>query len=477
MTAGEELERALDAPAEVRWGLGRHCWAWAGVGVLLAGAAGAQGQWSVVLAFNAALTVAVVWDAARLGQTALRVSRRLPGRLGKGEAHEVAVEVDNRSGRRLRVRIRDDVPLDCAVEPQEHSLRLSGHERRQVSHVLTPLERGPQRFGDVHLELQSALGLGAARLRYPAACEVRVVPASTLPRRRAFAGPRQQLGEVRLKRTRRQQGRGELEMLREFVAGDELRDVDWKATARRNRPITRVYQQERSQFVWLILDASRAMATQLSDAADPEPAAVEHSPQAEDAARAERPTRTKLDAGLDAALTLARHALAAGDQVGAVAFADGALCLVPPGRGQPQYRRLLDALYAVRARPTHLDLRGLVTLLEHHAKRRALLVLFTDLEEESHVAPLWEHAPILRRRHLPVCVSLDDMQAGLLADAPSGQPEDAYIRAAAADVLHDRDQLKARLHKRGLSVVEATQSGLPGAALAKYLEVKANQWL
>lgn len=247
-------------------------------------------------------------------------------------------------------------------------------------------------------------------------------------------------------------GGGELEQLREYVHGDPFRDLDWKSSAKRHRPITRVLQQERSQQVVLAIDAGRMMASRVGEG-------------------------TKLDHAIHAALLLAYVALRQGDRVGLVVFERDVRAFVPPGSGPAHYRRLLEAVFDVNAELVHTDLRLFVDFVRTRVRKRALIVLFSDLLDEVHAMPLAKHAAVLRRKHLPVCVSMHDPMADSLASAEVRREHDAYVRAAAADLLAERSLVKAHLRAAGVAIVEAPPGELAVATLSRYLELKARHAL
>jgi uncharacterized protein (DUF58 family) len=235
--------------------------------------------------------------------------------------------------------------------------------------------------------------------------------------------------------------------LREYVPGDSFRELDWKASAKRLRPITRVHGAEHSHTVILALDAGRSMSTRAGEL-------------------------TKLDHAIHAALLLTWAALRAGDRVGVIVFADEVLAFVPPARGRAQYVRVLDSLFAVQARPSYVDFRLLAELLRARVPKRALLVLFSDLLDEAQAQPLLAAAPRLRGKHVPLCVTMTDEVAVALADASPKALHGVHERAAAADLLAERDALKLQLTRSGVGIVEAPAAQLAVATVNRYLDIK-----
>jgi uncharacterized protein (DUF58 family) len=186
---------------------------------------------------------------------------------------------------------------------------------------------------------------------------------------------------------------------------------------------------------------------------------------------------TKLDHAINAALLLAWVALRHGDRVGLVVFAEDVKTFVPANRGPAQYRALLEALYAVEATMAYVDFRRFVEFIKIRVPRRSLIVMFSDLLDDTHAMPLAEHLAMLRGKHLPVCVTMEDAVAERLAAKPAESDDDAYQRAAAADLLADRAAVKAHLRKGGVSLVEGPAGELAIGAVNRYLEIKARNLL
>jgi len=404
------------------------------------------------LAYDAVLLVGAAVEARRLAKDTPSVERRMDARLVLGVPNRITLKLHNPSKRRLRVVVRDDLPPGWVSDPEETVVVLPPYARREVSYTVVPSRRGKFEFGDVHLRLEGAARLGAAVVRVEAGEEARVYPNVLGPRRYEIAA---RLGDLRyegFRNIRRAGGGGEFDQLREYVRGDPYRDLDWKSTAKRLRPVTRVYQQEKSQQVLIAIDAGRMMATRLGEI-------------------------SKLDHAINAALLLAYVALRQGDRVGLVVFADVVKSFVAPGRGPGQYRKLLEALYQVEAQVTYVDFRRLVEFVRIRVPRRALLVMFSDLLDETHARPLVEHAALLRKKHLPVCVTMHDPVAGDLAAREANRVDEVYRRAAAADVIAERESLKAHLRKSAVGLVEAPPGELSVATVNRYLEIKAKHQL
>lgn len=432
--------------------LGTRAFLWLSLGIWAALLAPPGLAFWCVLICNALLFALFLDDAARLGRARLHVTRELPSHLRMGSLGQMKLAVHNESAITLRVTLEEDPPDSVRLYPYTARLRLPPGARAEFALEVLPLARGTARFGPVTARLESRLGMAARIRRCTRPDTLRVLPDEPTDRDLDKVR-RNELGSLAQRLRRAPQG-GELESLRDYVEADPLRSVDWKATARRHRPVTRLYRPERSQTLWIVLDASRTMATAIGTAGRGD---IE---------------KTRFDVAVETALSLADAALRAGDQVGALVYGDGRKRLVPPARGRSQFRRLLDALTDAQPAAVPLHVRGLLAELELRARKRALVVILTDLENETHAQALCAHAHVLTRRHLTMCVSLLDAHTRARAHSPPGSDFDVYQRAAAIDLLHEREELRMRLEKRGVMVLEADVRGLARRLLDHYLQVK-----
>jgi uncharacterized protein (DUF58 family) len=421
--------------------------------LVLAGPAGGLGA----LAIDTA-AVLVSYAAARgLAHAGVRAERLTDGRWVLGARHIVILRLTNPSDRPLRVTVRDDLPEGFSAEPAEHVVELPPHAQRDVRYDVVPPARGDHALGNVHLKIEGGLRLGAALVEQPLAGTHRVYPNVLGGRRRELASRVIDLRRSGLRNVRLSGGGGEFAQLREYVQGDPPRDFDWKATAKRQRPVTKVREHERAQSVVLAIDAGRMMAAALTEGGP----------------NTGRVPMTKLDHALNAALLTAHVALRSGDRVGLIVFADDVRLFVPPARGLGQYRRLLDATYRVKAELAFVDFRRLAEFVKLRVPKRSLLVVLTDLLDEAHAMPLAREAKVLGRKHLLVCVSMKDPIAESLAGAPVARDDDAWARAAAADLVMERETVKAHLARSGVGLVEAPASELSFSVVNRYLDIKA----
>jgi uncharacterized protein (DUF58 family) len=304
----------------------------------------------------------------------------------------------------------------------------------------------------VALSYRSAAGLAERWAAASLAQTVRVYPDIGEARRQAFALIRaRQI--VMEKRRARAHGLGrEFESLREFQQGDERRDVCWTATARRGRLVVRTYRPERSQTVWIVIDAGRLM-------------------------RARRGRHTSLDAAVDAAFTLAQVAAGAGDRVGLLVYGRGVQQRLAPDRGPAHLRAMLESLAVARGETSEASHLAAAAAVLAAQKRRALVVWFTDIAETAALPEVIESAAHLMPKHVLLFAVPRPTDLETLAAAVPGTDRDLYRGLAAQEVVERRAALLGYLRQRSAMVVEVGAPELSATVVDRYLGVKERNLL
>jgi uncharacterized protein (DUF58 family) len=416
----------------------------------------------VMLALVAAGLIDGVLSRAR---DSVEVRRGVSEVLSLGARNRVELSVGNRTGRTLRLLVKDDPPVEFDTPRRMHRLVLGPWERRTVGYLTTPRRRGDHEFGDLHLRGLSRLRLAWWQRRIEAPRRVRVYPNLLQLREFDALARRGRLEDLGL-RSARSRGEGtEFESLREYLPDDSFRNIDWKATARRGAPITRQYQAERNQTLLLLIDAGRMMASPAAETAADADAAI--GGPAEQA-----PEMTRVDYAINAALMLAHVAGRMGDTVGLLVFSDRVKSFVPPARGGAQAERMLEELYALEAELVEPDYRAAVSFLRARARKRAMICAFTDLVDPEVSARALSYLSSLRPQHLPLVATIRDLEIEALAEAEPAVPAEAYEKAVARRTLGERDLAFARLRSRGVMVCDASPENLAAGVVNRYLSVK-----
>ena len=400
-------------------------------------------NWGLLLA----LLVLAILDAIRLKRLpSPRVQRQMPGSLALGRWSDVRLEVEHDFAQPLNIQLFDHVPHGLSFENLPLSVELQPGLHSQIGYRLRPLKRGHFHFERCEINLPSPLGLWSDKRILNVTDNTRVYPDFA----RLYGGQLlavdnwlSQLGV----RQRQRRGLGlEFHQLREFREGDSLRQIDWKATARQRTPIAREYQDERDQQIIFMLDCGRRMRSQ-----DGELAHFDHA--------------------LNACLLLSYVALRQGDAVGLCTFAHEQPRYLAPVKGAGQLNVLLNHVYDLNSSQRSADYQAATTELLVRQKRRALVVLVTNLRDEDD-EELLTAVKRLGKPHRVLVASLREDVLDRLRQAPVQTFPEALTYCGTVDFLNARAELHERLNAHGVPVVDTTAVELGAALVTRYLEWK-----
>ncbi len=380
------------------------------------------------------------------------IKREHDAKLNLGAENLIQLSVRNRSRRPAIFWLRDEPPDAFEIEARLFAGEAAGQHTWRGQYHVRPLRRGDYRFGDLHLRWAGPLGLTIRQARVAAAGPVKVYPNLLDVRRYDLLLRRNRLQELGLRQARMFGEGTEFERLREYLPDDEFRRIDWKATARRNRPVTIEYQTERSQNVIAVLETGRMMQSPVANMA-------------------------KLDYVVNAVLLLAYVATGKGDKVGMMTFADEVSRYLGPKQGRGQFYRMLELLYAVEAEQVEPDYRRALSYLALKQRKRSLVVIFTDLSGGLSMQSLVSHVSVLARRSLPLVVTISDPDIHAAAGQRPHDSLSVYQRAAAVDMLNERQLALDTLRRQGVLVLDAPANQLSIAVINRYLELKARAML
>lgn len=388
----------------------------------------------------------------------LEISRQWPHALSLGRISPVELEVHNGSPIPIFAWITDETSTLFSDAPPSQWTVLPPNETVRHQYEVQPKSRGDIQQGRTFLRYRSSLGLAERWAVADVAQTARVMPDLVRARNAALYLIRSKQVEME-KRRRRQRGAGrEFEALREYRPGDELRTISWSATARRHQLITRTFQVERSQTVWIAIDAGRLLRTQIEDAERGIPV-------------------SKLDYAVDAALALAQVAVQSGDRVGMLAYGRTVQKLILPGRGTQHVRTILDALAQVKVETTDANHTLAARTLLQAQSQRALIVWLTDFAETATIPEIIEHAALMKRRHLVVFAAMAQPDLALVTQTSPDSEAAMFRHAAAVEVSGRRQRLLRVLQDQGVLALDLEPHHFSDGVLNQYLEIKDRSWL
>lgn len=398
--------------------------------------------------------------------TKIDARREMNSKFSLGAENVVTLQIVNRARHHLKLRLKDDFPSEFQFHQATHEIQLPPLTEDMVVYRLTPLRRGIYRFEDIHLRCRGILGLIIRQRHIAAGAEVKVYPNLQAVRQYELLVRRGMLGQLGLKNSR-QFGEGtEIERLREYAPDDDFRRIDWNGTARHRKPIVREFETERSQDVIIMLDTGRLMAS---------PILLETSRNVQDRDTNPRLQQAmlKLDYAINTTLMTSYVSTLKGDKVGLIAFADTVHQYLAPKPGKKQFLTMLESIYALQVQSVEPDFAGAFTYLASKQRKRALVILFTDILDRDAAEGLATYVAQLSKHHLVVCVTLMDSTIIALAAQKLTDSKSVYQKAIAEKLLQEKHATLEILRTRGVITLDVPAHQLTMTVVNKYLELKA----
>lgn len=365
----------------------------------------------------------------------------------------VEIEIQNYSRTPIYASLIDETPLALRDQPPAMDIAVPGTSPVRQAYPIVPRTRGDVAVGKLFLRYRTSFSFAERWAAADLAQTVRILPDLEQAQRYALYLIRSRQVEME-KRRRRQRGMGrEFEALREYRQEDDMRDISWPATARRHQLITRTYRMERSQTVWIVLDAGRLLRAQVQD-----------------------PNRdfrsSKLDYAVDAALSLAQVASQYGDRVGLLAYGRAIQRSVGVGQGQRHVRNILDSLAQVRGETAEANHALAARALLHTQGRRSLIVWITDFAETPTTPEVIQYAGQMSRRHLVVFAAVTQPDLLALGQSIPRTEEEMFRHAAGLEIIQRRELLLRGLRERGVLAIDLVPGALAESLINQYLEIK-----
>ncbi len=427
----------------------------AAVAVVAGFVPGVDAAW---IGLDALLAAACSVDALSGRRTGRRIEaeRRAADIFSIGRPNAVTILLSNRSDRAVSGTVMDDPFEDAVVTGLPGIFEIPPRGTVQLRYEITPTRRGKRKLQAITVRYTLPLGLLARQERIELPEDVDVYP--DVHAARALEMLRRQGREdARLGSLRVRGGDTEFERLRPYQRGDEVKHVDWRASARRDDLVVRQYQAESNQNVVFALDLGRGMRGAASGGPSGGLTSVDHA--------------------LAAALLTADVALRGGDRAGLLTFDDRPRSFLRPTGGRSAGRKLTRAVYALDAGFAATDYRAAMVFLKTQVKARSLFVLFTNLLDPRGAQDLAAAVRSLMPRHLPLCVLMRDVEVEELAMAKPRDEADVLVRAAAAESIAWRDAIVRSLRNAGALVLDARPEEVTPLLVKRYLEVKARRLL
>lgn len=380
--------------------------------------------------------------------------RDVPERLSNGDDNPLTIFLENRYGFQTPIEVIDEIPLQFQRRDVLFRATVKSRETKAIRYQLRPTQRGEYSFGTINVFVMTSLQLLKRRYKFGAAQMVPVYPSFLQMRQYELLAISNRLTELGIKKIRRLGNSMEFEQVRAYNQGDDVRTINWKATARRTSTGTdttfmvNAFQDEKSQAVYCLIDKGRVMKSPFAGL-------------------------TLLDYAINASLVLSNIALLKEDRAGILTFSDQIGQLLPAERRAGQLAKVLEMLYRQKTRFLESSYESLYTSVRRHIRQRSLLLLFTNFET---VNALRRQLPYLRRLakdHLLLVIFFENTELRSLLDKPATNTEAIYAKTIAEKFAYEKRQIVRELQQYGIQSILTAPNNLTANTVNKYLELKA----
>lgn len=364
------------------------------------------------------------------------------------QKEKITISIYNKSNKKVYVEIIDEVPdFHFDYEKKPVGKYIGPHLKETLEYEVIPKKRGAFTFGKVHIRCEGQLKLCKKQFNVDLSKEYKVYPNLKDLRKHKLAAYNSIIHKDGRKEMKLLARGTEFESLREYVYGDEYRKINWKATARENKPIINQYEPEKNQHVYVMIDSGRPMSYSIRG----------HS---------------KLDIAINTGLLLCDIVNQNGDQSGLVAFSTEIHGFIPPGKGSAHRNSIMEALYHIEHTKSTSNYEDTFFFFKGKERRRSLICLFTDFDTIEEAEDMMKVLPAISKNNIIIVVLIKDEKLEKLAKIPVKNEEDAYTKSIAIEMLDDRKKLINMLNTKGIMCMECEPENIASDVINKYIYVK-----
>lgn len=399
------------------------------------------------------LVVLVLLDYAILflQRKGVVAERELTDRFSNGDNNKVQLVLKSHYPFRVQLKIIDEIPVQFQQHDFVLQASLAGGGQQRLVYQLRPVERGEYLFHDINVFIKSPLNLVVRRIITSQEQMVKVMPAYLALRQFELLAYSNNLAEAGSRKIRKIGHSLEFEQIKEYVMGDDIRSINWKATARKGGQLmVNNYVDERSQQVYCVIDKGRVMKMPFEG-------------------------MTLLDYAINATLILSRVALIRQDRAGLITFAENIGQFLPADRKAAQMGSILETLYNQETKFLETDFEKLYALVRTRITQRSLIVLFTNFESMSGLQRQLPYIRSIARNHLVLVVFFENTELHQLTESKANDIESVYVKTIAEKFVHEKKLIVKELQQHGIFTILTAPQNLTVNTVNKYLELKARQ--
>ena len=393
----------------------------------------------------AVLTDIILLFRVRLG---LQGERITPDKLSNGDENEIRISVQSFYTFPISLRIFDELPHQFQKRDLKFNTSLHSGEEKIIQYSLRPVKRGEYSFGALNILVQSPLNLISRRFRFSSDKMVPVYPSYLQMRKYELLAISQRLTETGIKKIRRIGHNQEFELIKEYISGDDIRTVNWKATARKSRLMVNQYQDERSQQIYSLIDKGRVMQMPFNGL-------------------------SLLDYAINASLVISNIAIKKSDKAGLITFQDKIGSVLSASRLNNQMTTIQEVLYNQKTAFLETDYSVLYTTIRRSISQRSLLLLFTNFESVYSLQRQLPYLINLAKQHLLVVIFFENTELKSLIEKKTKNLKEVYHKALAERFSLEKKMIVKELQKVGIQSILTPPEKLTVNTINKYLELKA----
>ncbi len=383
-----------------------------------------------------------------LKKNAVLARRDCAERFSNGDENNVYLYCENRFGFNLHISLIDEVPPQFQIRNFKVDFMLKAGQHKTLSYKLRPVKRGEYHFGLLHVYASSPVGLVARRFTFPENRMVPVYPSYLQMRKYELFAISNRLVEIGIKKIRKIGHNREFDQIKEYVSGDDLRTVNWKATARKGALMVNTYQDEKSQQLYSIIDKGRAMKMPFEG-------------------------MTLLDYAINSSLVISNVAIKKEDKAGLITFSNRIGTLLKADKKSTQMKNILESLYNQDMRFQESDFGRLYRNVKAQLRQRSLLMLYTNFESLVSMNRQIQYLRKMAKDHLLVVIFFENTELTALSSGEAKSVEDIYIKTIAEKFAFEKRLIVKELRKYGIHTILTSPQNLTVASLNKYLELKS----
>ena len=378
----------------------------------------------------------------------LQAQRVLPDKLSNGDMNSIQIAITNRYLFQANCSIIDELPFQFQKRDFEIKSTLKSGETKSFDYQLRPTERGVYQFGSLNVFSVSPIGFLARRYKYDTAAEVPVYPSFLQLRKYDLIAFTNRLHEYGLKKIRRIGHTMEFEQIKEYVQGDDIRNINWKATAKKNQLMVNQYQDEKSQPIYSVIDKGRVMKMPFEGL-------------------------SLLDYAINATLVISNIALKKQDKAGMFSFSNAIENRVVAERRNSQMNLILETLYNLQTNFVESDFSRLYVDIKRNLNQRSLLLLYTNFETLDALHRQMGYLQAIAKQHLLVVIFFENTELHEFTDKKAENIQQVFEQTIAEKFVYEKKLIVNELRKHGIQTILTKPEDLTINTINKYLEIKA----